>query len=292
MQVSIRFSHEKYEFAASGSTSIFDGWKLVWNFSSAEDKVLPALTQGTNCAIKNIVAEQKFTQPPSRYTKSSITKMYEETGIGRPSTYANITKTLKDRKYIEAVGNSFKATDLGIKVCEFLLKANFCFIDLSFTSMMEEKLDKIGDKELKKLDVLQEFWQRLKTDIDNAQLIKNSNSVTEFDCELCKNKLMKKFSKFGAFYACSNKECKFIANLSEDGTPIAKQIKERKYSEFTCHICSKKMLHRSGKFGDFLGCEDYPKCRAMRKSDGSIIESKPKNFRFKKKNNKTVGDET
>jgi DNA topoisomerase-1 len=150
LSVSARFGYEKYELSATGSVCLFDGWKKVWHWSGSEDKILPVMKVGDKCDIKSIQSEQKFTQPPSRYTKSSITKMYEETGIGRPSTYASITKILKARSYIESVGNSYKVTDLGIKVCDFLVNANFCFIDLNFTSKMEEKLDKIGDKELKK----------------------------------------------------------------------------------------------------------------------------------------------
>lgn len=287
LQTSIRFIFDVYEFAASGSVSLFDGWKSVWHWSVGEDRTLPTVKVNDDYKIDNVVAEQKFTQPPSRYTKSSITKMYEETGIGRPSTYANITKTLKERKYIENNGNSFIVTQLGLKVIEFLVGVNFCFIDTKFTSTMEEKLDKIGDKELSKLTVLEEFWTRLKNDLEQAKTVKQNASVTTIECPQCKKMLAKKHGRYGAFLACLDKECKFTANIGADGMPLAKVKKEKVYSEHECPQCKSKMLERNGKFGAFLGCEKYPNCRGMRKADGSVIEAKPKKFRFAKKNKKT-----
>lgn len=287
--VSVRFAFDKYEFGASGSVAIFDGWKNIYVWSVGDDKVLPKLSVGDSCTINNILPEQKFTQPPSRYTKSSITKMYEETGIGRPSTYASITKTLKARNYIEAVANSYKVTDLGIKVCDFLVKSNFCFMDLNFTSDMEDKLDKIGEKELQKLFVLQEFWKRLKSDIDNATKLKHDASQTDIDCPSCKNKLLSKHGRFGNFYACSNKECKFTANIGADGKPLEKVKKEKVYGNESCPLCSSKMILRNSKLGEFFGCEKYPKCFGMRDKNGNLIEKKPKTpFKkkfFKKKEN-------
>ena len=286
LSVTARFAKDEYEFAASGSVSLFDGWKNVYHWSAGDDKTLPKLKVGDKCDIIKIDPEQKFTQPPSRYTKSSITKMYEETGIGRPSTYASITKTLKARDYIELNGNSYQVTDLGLRVCDFLVKAQFCFIDLNFTSQMEEKLDKIGDKELKKLDVLNEFWTRLKSDIDNATAIKQNASITEHDCPKCKTKLLAKHGKFGPFYACPNKECKFTANIGENGLPQEKIIVEKVYCDHPCQLCNSKMVLRKGKLGDFFGCSAYPKCFGMRTAAGEIIERKEKTgkARFYRKN--------
>jgi DNA topoisomerase-1 len=274
LSVTVRFTKDEYEFGASGSVSLFDGWKNVYHWSAGDDKLLPQLAVGEVCDIEKIEGEQKFTQPPSRYTKSSITKMYEETGIGRPSTYANITKTLKAREYIELIGSSYQVTDLGLKVCDFLLNSKFCFMDLNFTSDMEEKLDKIGDKELKKLNVLTEFWDRLKGDIDNATKIKQSAAITNHDCPKCKQKLLAKHGKFGAFFACPNKECKFTANVDENGNPKERVVVEKVYCEHPCQLCNSKMVLRKGKLGDFYGCETYPKCRGMRTAAGEIIEPK------------------
>ncbi len=290
LSVSARFRYAEYEFGATGSTLLFDGWRKVWDYTANEDKILPSLKVGETCEIVDIKAEQKFTQPPSRYTKSSITKMYEETGIGRPSTYVTITKTLLARKYINLVNSSYHVTDLGMKVSEFLIKSNFCFIDLNFTSDMEEKLDKIGDKNLKKIDVLSEFWNRLKSDIDNALSVKKEESITDFDCLKCKkNKLLKKHGKFGSFYACPDKECKFTCNISKDGTPKEKVVVEKVYGNEPCPLCQNKMILRKGSKGDFYGCSTYPKCKGLRDLENNEIVLKPKTFNkkkfFKKKSN-------
>lgn len=289
LSVSARFSFDKYEFGANGSVSLFDGWKKVWTWSAGEDKPLPLLKIGDKCDIIDITSEQKFTQPPFRFTKSSITKMYEETGIGRPSTYDSITKTLKARTYIELIGSSYKVTDLGLKVCDFLVGANFCFMDLAFTSQMEDKLDKIGEKELKKLGVLDEFWCRLKGDIDVATTMKQNAAVTDFDCPKCKKKLLAKHGKFGSFFACPDKECKFTANVDENGKPKEKVVVEKVYCTEPCQLCASKMILRKSKFGEFYGCEKFPKCRGMRNADKTPIEPKtssgPKKFwnKYKKK---------
>ncbi len=291
LSVSARFKHDKYELSATGHIGIFDGWKKVWHWSSSEDKILAPMSVGDKCDILDITSEQKFTQPPSRYTKSSITKMYEETGIGRPSTYASITKTLKARGYIEPNGNSYVATELGIKVSDFLVKANFCFMDLDFTSKMEEKLDKIGDKELKKLGVLDEFWKRLSCDIDTATQMKKNLAITDFDCPKCKQKLLAKHGKFGSFFACPDKECKYTCNMDENGQPKEKVAVEKVYCDQPCQLCSSKMVQRKGYKGDFFGCSTYPKCKGMRTSDGTPIEpkvsdGKPKKWKNYKKKSK------
>jgi len=291
LSVSARFKIDSYELGANGSTMLFDGWKKVWTWSSSEDKVLPLMNVGDKCDVIEVTSEQKFTQPPSRYTKSSITKMYEETGIGRPSTYASITKTLKARGYIEPNGNSYRATDLGIKVCDFLVNSNFCFMDLDFTSQMEEKLDKIGDKELKKLGVLDEFWKRLSCDITKATEMKKNLSVTTHDCPKCKQKLLAKYGKFGAFFACPDKECKYTANIDENGNPKERVKTEKIYGQELCPNCQSKMILRKSSYGEFYGCEKFPTCKGMRNSDGSLIVPKTggdkpkkwKNFKKKKK---------
>jgi DNA topoisomerase-1 len=271
--VSARFTVGSYELGANGSSLLFDGWKKVWHYALSDDTLLPVLNIGDKCDIIDVSSEQKFTQPPSRYTKSSITKLYEETGIGRPSTYASITKTLLARKYIELLKNSYQVTDLGLKVSDFLQKSGFCFIDLDFTSKMEEKLDRITNKEAKKIDTLTEFWDRLQKDITNAKTLKVDASQTNFPCPKCKNMLALKHSKFGAFFGCTDKkECGYTAIVGPDGEPKEKPPKE--YGSEPCQLCGSKMVKRNSKMGGFFGCEKFPSCRGMRNLQGEVIEQK------------------
>lgn len=112
-----------------------------------------------------------------------------------------------------------------------MISSDFCFIDLKFTSELEDKLDKISNKETTKLKVLTEFWDRLKVDIENAQTNKHKLAVTDQLCPTCSNPLLNKNGKYGKFYACSNKECKFTSNIGEDGKPLPKVKKEIEYLE-------------------------------------------------------------
>lgn len=292
MSVSVRITVKEYELGASGSSLVFDGWKKVWNYSLSEDSILPVMSVGEKCKIENVEAKQKFTQPPSRYTKSSITKLYEDTGIGRPSTYASITKTLIARGYINLEKNAYHVTDLGMKVSDFLVKSDFCFVDLNFTSNLEEKLDKIANKEISKLDTLNEFWTRLQSDLTKASSVKQVASQTDIPCPKCGLMLVIKHGKFGDFFACPDnkeKKCDFTANIGEDGKPKQKAPKE--YADFSCDKCGGKMVKRSSKMGDFFGCAGYPKCKSMKDVNGNPIESKTSDVKkpynkFKKWNKK------
>lgn len=275
--ISLRLNIDNYELGANGNTLVFDGWKKVWHYSLSDDTLLPLMKIGDECKIENVEAKQKFTQPPPRYTKSSITKLYEETGIGRPSTYAAITKTLLARDYISLQKNAYHVTDLGMKVSDFLVKSDFCFVDLNFTSDLEEKLDKIANNKMTKLDVLGSFWERLQSDIKKANSIKSEASQTDIPCPKCSALLLLKHGKFGTFFACPNKKetgCDYTANIGEDGKPKVKAPKE--YASFSCDKCGSKMVKRNSSMGVFFGCEKYPKCKSMKTIERENIEQKEK----------------
>jgi DNA topoisomerase-1 len=213
----------------------------------------------------------------------------EDLGIGRPATYAATLDVLKDRGYIALDKKSIEVTDLGIRVCDFLVAANFCFIDLQFTAALEGSLDQIANAEKQKLSVLTEFWTRLKSDLTNAKSAKEKASLTDYPCPYCKKngvdaKLLKKFSKFGPFFSCSNysnktNPCKFIGQVGENGEPVEKVKKEKVYSEYKCPLCKSKMVVREGKYGSFMGCEKFPKCRGIRDKDGAEIQPKKKFYK-------------
>lgn len=273
--VSVRFSKDDYELSANGHRLLFDGWKKVWTYSLSPDVLLPAMKVGDSLDVIDATGEQKFTQPPPRYSSASFVKILDKTGIGRPSTFQSITDTLLARKYIEDKGKAFICTDLGLAVIDFLKGANFCFVDLQFTESMEDDLDKIANKQAKKEVVLDLFYKRLLQDIAAGQQIKGAAQPSGHKCPKCAKELMKKHSRFGAFYACEDKEnCGVITNIAEDGTPLEKKPKE--YYKDPCHLCGEKLVKRTSKYGVFYGCSKYPTCRGMRQEDGTPVEPKEK----------------
>jgi len=235
------FAVEKYVLSANGSKCIFDGWRKCWTYGGGDDSYLPELKIGEEVKVTEITKEKKQTEPPSRYSQGSAVKQMEKIGIGRPATYANTFDTLEKRNYITEEKKSIHVTDLGIKVIDFLVSSNFCFIDLTFTSQMESKLDDIANNKTDKLSVLTEFWTRLKQDLENAKAIKDKDSHSGYKCPKCKSELLKKNSKFGAFFACSAyskgdlNSCDYTAKVDpKTGEPIEKVKVDLQTSDKKC----------------------------------------------------------
>jgi len=286
-----------YDFIARGNRVIFDGFRKVWDVGKNKDSLLPKLTEGEKCDLKSLEKEQKFTSPPPRYSIASLGKKCEDEQIARPATFSGFLDTLQKRGYIQKTKTSFQATELGIKVIDFLTAANFCFVDVKFTSEMEGKLDEVQSNSKPKLDVLNEFWTRLKQDIDHGKHIKQAQSETEYICPECGGKLLLKQSKFGQFFSCEHykkkkseddegKSCSYTANVGEHGEPVEKVAKKApEVLHFACKNCGSEMLKRTSKFGEFAGCSQYPKCKTTADLDGNFKE--PKNYKKYKKSQDT-----
>ncbi len=284
-----------YDFISNGKIRIFDGFRKVWNYSKSADTLMPDLYKGEKCSLDKLEKEQKFTVPPSRYTDGSITKQCEKLQIGRPSTYQQCIETLVNRKYVSREKKALHATKLGIDVTEFLVGAHFCFVDLKFTAEMEQSLDEISKGSKDKLDVLQEFWTRLKQDIESGKELKTKNQFTEFKCPKCKGTLLKKHSRWGAFFSCENYKkddgCPYIATVGEHGEPIEKKQKEKEYASFNCQECNSKMVKRVSKYGEFYGCENFSSgCKFTTDMSGTPSPKKKgyKKYKKKKKKSKSV----
>jgi len=281
------FSCKSYVLSVSGSKCLFDGWRKCWNYGSLDDSEVPELKKGQKVNLVDVTMKEEQTKPPSRFTEASTIKQMEKLGIGRPATYAATIDTLKNRKYIETKKKSIEVTDLGVRVMEFLVAAGFCFVDLCFTAHMEEELDKVASSDRDKLCVLTEFYDRIKQDLKNAKKVKEDHNKTDFPCPDCKKKgndahLVKRFSKFGPFLSCSNyPECKFSANIGEDGKPVVKEKKKIVYTDKKCPKCKGKMVLRESKYGKFMGCAAYPKCTGMRDEAGEEIKKSKKKYKKK-----------
>lgn len=254
MAVSIKTG--EYTFKASGSRMLFKGYTAAYTSANDDNKdnVLPKLSVGEVCPLKEIVPKQNFTQPPSRYNEASLVRALEEKGIGRPSTYAQIISTIQDRKYVEKEGRALKPTELGV-IVNTLMKENFSdIVDVEFTAELENKLDDIenGGKEWKRLlaDFYEPFEKTLETGYEKIEKIQLPVRESDVVCEKCGRTMVYKDGRFGEFLACPGyPECK-------NTKPIVK------YIDTPCPKCGKRIVEkRSTKSKKtFYGCEGYPEC--------------------------------
>jgi DNA topoisomerase-1 len=276
-----------YDFRVSGSVLRFDGFLKVYEV--AEDKnaddddesknKLPSLDAGKALGLEKLEAEDHFTSPPPRYNEASLVKVLEERGIGRPSTYASIISTIQDREYVTKISGRFYPTEIGMVVCDLLVK-NFPYIfDVQYTARLEEELDDIEEGKEKWTDLMKGFYDHFEEELvvaeKNMEDIKRMEVKTDLKCDLCGSPLLLKWGKFGSFYACSayNKKdknsCTFTKENTADkpdlNTPEAQDAAEQ--DEY-CENCGKIMVLRRGPFGMFLACPDYnadPPCKTFRK---------------------------
>jgi DNA topoisomerase-1 len=275
-----------YIFRVKGSVPKFPGWMAVYNqepavdaraegpgpdAATAEDddaaNVLPALSEGDRLELKELKPEQKFTQPPPRYSEATLVKALEENGIGRPSTYASIISVIQARDYVNKIEARFKPTMLGRMLVERLLSPVFDdILDVGYTRELEEDLDKIEAGTENYESTLASFYKKFEKDLKRAakEMI-NLKEGVEPDptvaCDKCAKPMVIKAGKFGLFLACSGyPECE---NTRELEVPEAGA--EGEALEEACENCGKPMAVKRGRFGQFLACTGYPECKTTRK---------------------------
>jgi len=250
-------------FRASGSVPIFDGYLSVYREAKEEkdkDEVqLPPLEKGEQLDLKSLTPEQHFTKPPPRYSEATLVKALESEGIGRPSTYAQIITTIRNRKYIESENRTLKPTDLG-KTVNTLLVENFPDVfQVDFTAKMEEELDRVEAGEYRWQRVVGDFYGPFQRDLEEANSkkadLKNAlQESTDIVCEKCGGPMVIKWGRNGRFLACSNfPKCR-------NTKPLPGQEAEQKTDQ-VCDRCGAPMVIKTGRFGRFLACSNYPECR-------------------------------
>ena len=259
----VEIKNGDYTIKASGSKRIFDGFQKVYatNNDEERDKILPELNEGDVLENGQVKKEQKFTEPPQRYTEASLVKEMEQKNIGRPSTYASTVALLLDRKYISRMRGkkTLQPTDLGFTVIGFMETYFNDITDSGFTSQMEDKLDAIGGEGVNWKQVLRDFYGPFKAELDKATEAERiqQKDVPALDdkgnpilCDICQRPMLIKSGRFGDFMACSGfPECK-------NTKPILKSIGVK------CPECGNDIVRRRGKSGKtFYGCSNYPKCK-------------------------------
>jgi len=266
-----------YIFRSTGSVLRFDGFLVLWQ-ATEEDKAadpedvlstqLPDLSEKSAVAAKKVINEKHMTQPPPRYSESSLIKELEEKGIGRPSTYAAILSTIQDRKYVEKRENRFYPTELGNLVTELLVENFKNIVDVEFTANMEEQLDKIEEGSANWITTLSAFYtpfeETLKNAAEKMRNVKREETPTELSCQKCEKPLIIKWGKNGKFVACQGyPDCRFTSEFETDADGKIKLVAQPTTDE-KCEKCQSPMIVKTGRFGRFLACSGYPKCKTTK----------------------------
>ncbi len=223
-------SPEIPDFSATGSRTVFDGWLLGDPQSSGEDVELPKVSVGQKLLIEKINTEEKQTEPPARYSEAGLVKELEKRGIGRPSTYASIIKTIEDRGYVEKYppprGTALKPTDTGDVVSSFLEKYFSGYISDDFTADMENKLDDIAEGKEDYAKMLGRFYKPFLADVKSKEKMDKVTNLgdadVKFKCPVCGSSMIVKLSRTGKFLSCSRyPDCD--GALTIDGEEIKKE---------------------------------------------------------------------
>lgn len=259
---SVTIEAEGCTFKASGYSVKFDGFTKLYEEKKDSDdennKMLPPISKDDVCKLKEILGNQHFTQPPSRYTEASLIKTMEENGIGRPSTYAPTITTIISRMYVERDGKQLKPTALG-EVTTDLMKDHFKHIvDAKFTAKMENDLDGVERGETNWVDTLDTFYKDFDKVLTKAEKamdgkrVKVPDEETDVVCDQCGRNMVIKIGRFGKFLACPGfPECKNTKKIVQATKGI-------------CPLCGNKVVLKKSKKGrNFFGCDGYPDCNFM-----------------------------
>ncbi len=256
--LTVNISAGEYIFRASGSRKVFPGYTALYmegNDEGKEEKdiMLPDLEEGEKLELKEYKSEQKFTQPPARYTEASLVRALEDMGIGRPSTYAPTISTIISRGYVVRDARILYPTDLGFIVNDLMDKYFPKIMEYKFTAAMEEKLDKIEEGEVNWRDLLNEFYPSFADYLSHAEQdiakIEIKDEESDVVCEKCGANMVIKTGRYGKFLACPNfPKCR-------NTKPIVEEI------NIPCPKCSAQIVVRKSKRGrKFYGCSNYPEC--------------------------------
>lgn len=251
-----------YLFRASGYVVTFDGFTALYEEATDEkekkETALPPLTEGDVLKLKELKPEQKFTQPPARYTEATLIRALEENGIGRPSTYAPIITTIIDHDYVEREQKKLVPTKLGRVINDLMMEQFPDIIDVTFSANMEKNLDQIENGKADWHKTIDDFYQGFEKNLLRAEeemkdkKVKVPDEETDEICELCGRKMVIKSGRYGKFLACPGfPECKNTKRLVKD-------------TGGQCPKCGSRVLIRHSKKGRvYYGCEKNPTCDFM-----------------------------
>jgi len=272
------------EFRANGSVLRFDGFLKAWRVEregrvvheeraepapegdddEAGDGTLPAgLTEGDLLALRNLLSEQKFTEPCARFSEATLVKELEDRGIGRPSTYATIVSTIQGKGYVNKEEGKLRPTELGRIVTDLLVQHFADIMDFAFTARMEEGLDDVEEGRKDRISLLSSFYvpfdAALKAATVEMRSVKSEASPSGIACELCGKEMLVRFGRNGMFLGCSGyPECHNTREFKrgERGEIVSAPPEDLG----KCPKCAHALLLRQGRFGKFIACSGYPEC--------------------------------
>ncbi|MBI2012956.1 MAG: type I DNA topoisomerase [Candidatus Colwellbacteria bacterium] len=258
------------KFSATGNIVIFPGWFAADPRSRGEEVELPQVKEGEAITLVDLSSEKKETEPPPRYTEAGLVKELEKRGIGRPSTYAAIIKTIFDRGYVEKAGRALQPTDTGEVVTDFLEKNFGGYISDSFTAEMENELDEIADGKREYVATLKSFYTPFSKEIKAKEKLEKATTLGEadpaFKCPLCGGGMVIKLGRTGKFLSCKRfPECTGALTLE------GKVIEGPKETGEICPEDGGKLVEREGRYGKFISCSNYPKCKYIKRDQALDI---------------------
>lgn len=293
----------KYTFKTTGSTLLFDGFLKVYQDDSQDDeseeekelKLPEGLAEKDPLTLKKVDPKQHFTQAPPRYSEASIIKELEKEGIGRPSTFVAILKTIRARAYTTLEKKRFIPTELGMTVTKMLSENLPKIMDKNFTALMEEDLDKIAAGDMDRDTLLNEFYTTFEADLKQfkGDMAKEAQP-TDVVCPECKkHKLVIRFGKAGEFLGCPGyPDCSFTSNFIRNTADNSIELAEKEKPltlDIMCPQCGKPLREMMGRFGKFIACSGYPDCKyihqnkagfACPQDGGDVVERKWKGGTF------------
>ncbi|HAN21137.1 MAG: hypothetical protein A2Y15_02720 [Clostridiales bacterium GWF2_36_10] len=271
------FDANGYIFRTSGETVKFPGYKVIYediieegDEENGDSKVkLPEFNEAEKLKAESITPDQRFTQPPSRFTEGSLIKILEEKGIGRPSTFTPTITTIISRGYIKREGKVLVPTELGFVTTELMKNSFEHIIDYNFTAKMEEDLDKIENGIADYIAILKDFYGDFEKQLDEAEKTLSNTRFeltkveTNIICDKCGAKMIEKEGRFGKFAACPNyPTCKNTRRLDADEKNSDENAKNKEIiADEKCKNCGEDMILRKGAFGTFYACRNYPTCK-------------------------------
>ncbi len=276
LSVSLERDHAAVVYTAHGIRVLFPGFTRIYEeerdessshgeSSEGDDstQILPEVAIGDPVVLDKMAPKQHFTQPPPRYTEASLVQELERLGIGRPSTYAPTISTIQDRGYVTKDQGKFMPQEVGGIVIKLLREHFPDIIDYDFTAGMEKDLDKIAAGQKKWVEVVRAFYQPFSALVEKAQKTVDKKSLvetaTDEKCPECGKQLMNKFGRYGRFLACTGfPECRYTRPVNMDEKTREKQ--EALVEGRHCPNDKGELIIRTGRFGSFIGCINYPKC--------------------------------